>query len=118
MLAAMHPDAERWNRRYRDHGDSGRMQVEPVLEAHAALLGPRGRGLEVACGTAANALWLAARGYHMTALDVSIEALRIAAAQARRRGLLPGRADTRSGEFISDHRAQSPATGNEHGGIF
>jgi SAM-dependent methyltransferase len=87
MLAAMQPDAERWNRRYRDRGGPGRFQVEPVLEAHAALLGPPGRGLEIACGAAAHALWLAARGFHMTGVDISIEGLRLARAEAGRRGV-------------------------------
>jgi SAM-dependent methyltransferase len=110
MLAAMHPDARRWNRRYRDQGGSPGMRVEPVLEAHAALLGPPGRGLEIACGTAANALWLATRGHHMVALDVSVEALRIAGAQARRLGLLPARAARRPAR-----RGHADAGGGETG---
>ena len=82
----MHPDAQRWNRKYLAHDGPRRFQVEPFLERNARHLGAPGRGLELACGTAAHSLWLAGAGWRMTALDVSVEGLRIAGAEASRRG--------------------------------
>ena len=45
-----------------------------------------GRALDVGCGEGADALWLAGRGWDVTALDVSRVALDRAAAQAERTG--------------------------------
>ncbi len=91
MLAPMHADAERWNRRYREQrGDRAgprRFDVEPALEACARHLGRSGRALEIACGAGANLLWLAERGFDAVGVDVSVEGLRIARAEASRRGV-------------------------------
>jgi SAM-dependent methyltransferase len=49
------------------------------LTDHAHLLPPRGRALDVACGNGRHALWLAARGSSVVALDrdaIAIETLR------------------------------------------
>ena len=43
--------------------------------------------MDLACGAGANALWLAARGFRTLGVDVSLEGLRIASAEGRRRGL-------------------------------
>ena len=43
---------------------------------------PPGRALDVGCGEGADALWLARRGWHVTAVDISPTALRRAAAEA------------------------------------
>lgn len=48
---------------------------------------PPGRALDVGCGEGADALWLASRGWQVTALDVSQVALDRAAAAAREAGL-------------------------------
>ena len=50
------------------------MKPRPFLERHARNLTP-GRALDLACGTGANAIWLAERGWHVTAVDWSAEAL-------------------------------------------
>ena len=72
-----------WEARYVDGDtpwDSGEPSLELVriLEAHA--IRP-GRALEVGCGTGVNAVFLASRGFEVTATDVSPTAL--AAAKKR-----------------------------------
>jgi SAM-dependent methyltransferase len=44
---------------------------------------PPGKALDIAAGEGRNALWLAARGWHATAVDFSVVALRRAAALAK-----------------------------------
>lgn len=66
-------DAEYWEDRYaghepRDHPPS------PVLAAEVGALSP-GTALEAGCGEGANAVWLAAQGWRVTAVDVSATAL-------------------------------------------
>lgn len=56
------------------------------LEAEAADL-PPGRALDVACGEGRNALWLAARGWTVTAVDYSTVAIERARGLAAERGL-------------------------------
>ncbi len=85
----MHRDAERWNRRYRSAAGPPRFAVEPALAALDGRLGRPGLALDVACGTGAHALWLAERGWRAVGMDVSVEGLRLARAEARRRGLAP-----------------------------
>lgn len=53
--------------------------VNGVLATEAAEL-PPGQALEVGCGEGADALWLARRGWRVTAIDISRTALRRAAA--------------------------------------
>jgi len=66
-------DRERWETRWRDRtGDPG--LPEPWLVANVHHL-PRGPVLDVAAGAGRNALWLAARGFPVTALDISPTAL-------------------------------------------
>jgi SAM-dependent methyltransferase len=48
---------------------------------------PPGRALDLGCGEGADALWLAERGWHVTAVDVSQTALDRAAADAAGRNL-------------------------------
>lgn len=57
-----------------------------ALVAEVARLAP-GRALDVGCGEGADAIWLAARGWDVTALDVSGVALERAAQAARRAGV-------------------------------
>jgi SAM-dependent methyltransferase len=77
-------DEEFWEDRYRsaDHHHglwSGRPNVNLVAEV--ADLAP-GTALDAGCGEGADALWLAARGWHVTAVDISRTALDRAAAHA------------------------------------
>ncbi|GAA4964649.1 class I SAM-dependent methyltransferase [Kineococcus glutinatus] len=80
------PDAAEWDERY---GTSSRIwSGEPngALLAEVADLTP-GRALDVGCGEGADAVWLARRGWRVTALDVSAVALQRAAAHAREAGV-------------------------------
>lgn len=83
----MNPDIARWDDKYRA-SDAGKFtEVDPLLIAHESLLEGTGRALDVACGAGANALYAAARGYAVVAVDGSIEGLKIASARARAAGL-------------------------------
>jgi len=74
----------RWDQKYRSgYGAGG--AVEPLLAGAVANLRP-GRALDLACGLGRNALYLAERGWHVTALDysiVAIETLRNSSIDAR-----------------------------------
>jgi SAM-dependent methyltransferase len=48
---------------------------------------PRGRALDLACGEGRNAIWLAERGWRVTAVDFSDVAIERAAKLAERRGV-------------------------------
>lgn len=75
-----------WDERYseRDQVWSGRANGALVAEVEG--LTP-GRALDVGCGEGADAVWLARRGWQVTALDVSRVALDRAAAAAREAGV-------------------------------
>lgn len=77
-------DQERWDRRYAGaQGPDGPSNfLAEILSAEAWSL-PPGRALDIACGMGRNALFLAARGFEVTALDISAVALAV----ARRRAL-------------------------------
>ena len=75
-----------WDQRYRDGSYQPRSAPLSLLEQMIDRL-PRGRALDVACGGGRNALFLAAHGYEVEAVDGSPEALRLAEEQARARGL-------------------------------
>lgn len=82
--------AEFWEQRYLTHRDeSGRIwsgRVNPAVEREVTPLTP-GRALELGSGEGGDALWLAAQGWTVTALDISATALAVAATQAAARGL-------------------------------
>jgi len=68
---------DRWNARYRA-GERGPESPSPLLLEAAGGLAP-GRALDLACGAGRNALWLAARGWEVAAIDgatAAIERLR------------------------------------------
>ena len=76
---------EFWDRRYRSShavwsGDPNRQLV-----AEASALRP-GRALDAGCGEGADAIWLALRGWKVTALDISTTALARGVAHARQVG--------------------------------
>jgi SAM-dependent methyltransferase len=79
-------DRERWNRKYSQGEGPAHFRPKDLLTGHAGLLSGE-RALDVACGFGGNALYLAARGYRVDAVDVSEVALRQVQAEARRRGL-------------------------------
>lgn len=57
------------------------------LERHASFLPPGGDALDVACGRGRNALWLAARGLSVLAVDRDVDAVAHVTASARDRHL-------------------------------
>ena len=75
-----------WERRYQEGGYRPRTGPSPHLVQFIEQL-PRGRALDVACGTGRNALLLAEHGYQVDAIDVSEEALRQADELAQKQGL-------------------------------
>jgi len=79
-------DKNHWEAKYSGDG------YEPNREPSALLtewLGdrPPGRALDLACGAGRNALYLAEKGYEVTAVDVSPRAIALAEAFAREKGL-------------------------------
>ncbi|MEU5278052.1 class I SAM-dependent methyltransferase [Streptomyces asoensis] len=75
-----------WDQRYADRQQLWSGRPNGALVAEAAGLTP-GRVLDVGCGEGADALWLARRGWDVTALEVSGVALERAAGHARDAGL-------------------------------
>ncbi len=79
-------DAEGWNARYRE-GAPASAEPVAVLRENAHLLPRRGRALEPACGLGANSLFLAQRGFEVTAWDFSVVAIRRLRERATGQGL-------------------------------
>ncbi|MEW5354086.1 MULTISPECIES: class I SAM-dependent methyltransferase [unclassified Streptomyces] len=75
-----------WDERYGDRGRLWSGRPNGALVAEVASLTP-GRVLDVGCGEGADAVWLARRGWEVTALDVSGVALDRAAGHARDAGV-------------------------------
>jgi SAM-dependent methyltransferase len=74
-------DAQRWDEMYRSRDQIFSGNPNGVLVAETIDL-PPGQALDVGCGEGADALWLARRGWQVTAVDVSEIALQRAAAAA------------------------------------
>jgi ubiquinone/menaquinone biosynthesis C-methylase UbiE len=79
-------DAGDWDRRWRDsalhgHGEPGEVVVDVVAQTEP------GTALDLGCGAGRHAVWLAERGWTVTAVDFSEEALRQAHAHADERGV-------------------------------
>lgn len=76
---------EHWNKRYAAEDLVWGAEPDRFLEAELAGLPPRGRALDLACGEGRNAIWLASRGWRVTAIDFSAVAIerarKLAAAQ-------------------------------------
>lgn len=75
-----------WEHRYAGEQPVWSAHPNGTLVAEAADLAP-GRALDVGAGEGADVLWLAERGWSVTAVDISENALARVAAEARRRGL-------------------------------
>ena len=67
-------DAEFWDAMYRSRTAAWSGRPNPQLVTEAADLVP-GSALEVGCGEGADAVWLAQRGWRVTAVDISMTAL-------------------------------------------
>jgi SAM-dependent methyltransferase len=79
-------DEASWEERY---GSSERVwsgRPNPQLVAEASDLAP-GTALDVGCGEGADAIWLASRGWRVTAVDFATTALRRGAAHAEAKGV-------------------------------
>jgi SAM-dependent methyltransferase len=91
--------AEEWDQRYTSLADripDGTPSA--VLSDHARTLIP-GTALDIGCGVGADAIWLAAQGWTVTALDVSQVALDRAAARASHAGVQVNWVCTRLEDF-------------------
>ena len=71
---------DRWNEKWRERGAGARSEPNRFLVEEVSEL-PAGRALDLACGAGRNAIWLAERGWRVTAVDYS----EVALAEARRR---------------------------------
>jgi 2-polyprenyl-3-methyl-5-hydroxy-6-metoxy-1,4-benzoquinol methylase len=78
---------DRWSQVLRDHSDQvARRPPNEWLIAEVANLEPK-FALDAGCGHGSDALWLAARGWHVTAVDFSATALAHARSTAEKVGL-------------------------------
>ena len=89
-----------WDKRYRS-GEHTNDAPHPLVVEYAGKLAP-GRALDLACGAGRHALYLAERGWQVTAVDSSQVAIEILRKRARGRGLsLDARiADLERDEFV------------------
>jgi SAM-dependent methyltransferase len=92
-----------WDERYR-RGDYATLEPSPLLGRAVELCeggGRARRALDVACGAGRHALFLAARGFNVTAVDASRVGVELLRERARARGLeVDARvADLERGEF-------------------
>ena len=79
-----HPDALRWDDRYSHEADRYSLRgPRHLVTSHLDLLPRGGLILDAACGTTSTGRYLAARGWRVIALDVSIAALRLARIKVR-----------------------------------
>jgi SAM-dependent methyltransferase len=78
-------DAAYWDARYASAPAIWSGRPNPQLVAEAADLAPS-TALDAGCGEGADAVWLAERGWQVTAVDISAVALQRAADHARSRG--------------------------------
>ena len=87
---ALTDPAEFWEARYLSHrGENGAVwsgKVNAAVEREVSGLTP-GTALELGSGEGGDALWLAAQGWSVTALDISANALAVGAAKAAELGL-------------------------------
>jgi SAM-dependent methyltransferase len=78
-------DARDWDRRWQEkalqaHGEPSSLVVDTLAELQP------GRALDLACGSGRHAVWLAGRGWRVTAVDFSAEALHQAREHAAEAG--------------------------------
>lgn len=84
MTAVTHPDAQKWNKKFKEEGDAWlRNSPNPFLLSIASYLPTSGLALDVAAGVGTNGLYLAERGMHVIALDISEVGLKLARERAQ-----------------------------------
>lgn len=86
MTAADPPEAAEWDRRYAERDHVWRSDPHEVVAELVTPLAP-GRALDVAAGEGRHAVWLAERGWEVTAIDISAVGLAKGEQEALRRGL-------------------------------
>jgi SAM-dependent methyltransferase len=79
-------DEKAWDARYQESTRIWSGNPNVVLVAEVSDL-PPGRALDLGCGEGADAVWLAARGWQVTAADISTVALERAAGHAAEAGV-------------------------------
>jgi SAM-dependent methyltransferase len=79
---------DEWNQRYSGDGDTSIWSGEPngSLVAEVATMEP-GRAIDLGCGEGGDAIWLAARGWDVTGIDISSVAIERAARAAEIAGV-------------------------------
>ena len=77
---------EQWDERYRSEDQLWSGHVNGSLAVEVGDLAP-GSALDVGCGEGADAIWLAERGWAVTAVDISGVAIERGRAEATQRGL-------------------------------
>ena len=92
-------DANFWDERYRSADAIWSGEANPQLVAEMSGFVP-GTALDVGCGEGADALWLAERGWRVTAIDISGVALERARSAASHAGST-GRIDWRQGDVAT-----------------
>ena len=75
-----------WEKRYSGDGREPRRTPSSLLTEWLVDRSP-GKALDLACGTGRNSLFLAEKGYDVTAIDISPRAITLAEHRARERGL-------------------------------
>ena len=100
---------QNWDRLYREHAEVlSKRGPNAQLVAEAVHLSP-GTALDAGCGQGTDAIWLAARGWHVTAVDFIASALR----QAQRRAeTLDGDVASRIDWKQADLNTWTPAEGS------
>lgn len=102
-----------WDARYAEHNtpwDTGQPDAHLVRLVEAGEV-PVGRALEIGCGTGTNALWLAANGYEVDAVDLSPLAVSSARAKSASQTASPVRFAAL--DFLTD-----PAPGEAYDFVF
>ncbi|MCF6390093.1 class I SAM-dependent methyltransferase [Mycobacterium sp. MBM] len=81
-------DRARWDAAYTERGVVALTPALPaVFDGHDDLFPRRGAALEIACGTGGAAVWLAQRGLHVCAVDISETAIDAARRLAEQHGV-------------------------------
>src|SRR5262245_2306726 len=93
-----------WDERYK-RGEYGSQDPHSVLIRFGLGLSP-GRALDVACGIGRHAIWLAERGWQVTAVDSSPAAIDILQGRSIERGL---KVDARVADLKRDEFRIKPA---------
>lgn len=79
-------EKNRWDERYSSKDYEPRKKPADLLTKWIDRL-PPGKALDLACGSGRNALFLAEKGYKVTAIDISSTAIKMAQSQALEKGL-------------------------------